>query len=130
MGLSKPIVIASSNIDISNLATKADLEGLGGAVKSVQEIVISSTNTYANGGTKNGAVADSGLDGQRGIDYTISAVNKEKTFIVTMNSANLDYGKGTSARLIDGNKVRVYENYYAGGSGYITKSVVQIVELV
>lgn len=53
MGLSKPIIITSSSVDVSNLATKSDLDTLAntvsssvGAVKSVQRGLCYSTSRY------------------------------------------------------------------------------------
>ena len=78
MGLSKPIIIASESVDVSNLATKSDLDTLAntvsnsvGAVKSVQRGVATLSN---------------------GIDYkdiTISSVNTSKA-VVFVESATTD----------------------------------------
>ena len=65
MGLSKPIIIQDSSIDISNLATKSDIDSIKnsvGAVKSVQRGVFNNTGKAKN-------------------TITISSVNVSKSFV-------------------------------------------------
>ncbi len=60
MGLSKPIIIATESVDISNLATKEDLSMLGGGgvkIKSVQRGATGCSNGSYKASTRISAVS-------------------------------------------------------------------------
>lgn len=116
MGLSKPIIISTSAVDTSNLATKSDLDTLantvesslanvGGAVKSIQKGFL-------------------GVNKQNYKDITISSVDTNKTTVRVTKI--MDYNDGSHLRtgittttgydqtdgyLVSGTKVRVLLPY-------------------
>lgn len=120
MGLSKPIIISTSAVDTSNLATKSDmttlqnsvtsaLSGVGGAVKKIQR------------GTFN-------CDDGSTVSITLSGFSDLSKMSVTINGTFMD-GQGWMQQYYESSltltKLTIGHNSWSGGGGPGSYQVIQ-----